>query len=378
MTIVEAGAFGPGVREWSRVHWSKEEQHELARPLSAYHLGIAKQRHTMFPTRVQCAKKNLLLCFDAFGTLFRPNTPIPSAYAQAAIKHGVKLDVKDPAEAVAKEFKLAFKEASKQSPNYGKAVGLGAEKWWAHVSNSAIYLRSPWPLSNYTNAMQVINNTFRRWLKPGEDVPQALVDDLLQRYSTKEGYDIYPDVIPFFRKLQSKPSSETERPWPWERTIVGVITNSDDRVPGILSSFGLKVGPRRVDTPDQRTAEAALEDDISFVVLSYDVGVSKPDRAMFDAAVDSLKETLSGRGDELRAEDFEKVYVGDEMQNDYLGAQTAGWQALFLDRTNTFEEVFEEQGKSIITTTVRQPGWDGLSDIRAINGLEALEGWRPS
>ena len=329
----------------------------------------------MFPTRVQCAKKNLLLCFDAFGTLFRPNTPIPSAYAQAAIKHGVKLHVKNPAEAVAKEFKLAFKEASKQSPNYGKAVGLGAEKWWAQVSNSAIYGRT---LSNYTNAMQVINNTFRRWLKPGEDVPQALVDDLLQRYSTKEGYDIYPDVVPFFRKLRTKQSSGAEKSWPWEKTIVGVITNSDDRVPGILSSFGLKVGPRRVDTPDQRTAEAALEDDISFVVLSYDVGVGKPDPAMFDAAVDSLKETLHERGDELRAEDFEKVYVGDEMQNDYYGAQTAGWQALFLDRTNTFEKTFEEQGKSIITTTVRQPGWDEPSEIRAINGLEALEGWRPS
>jgi FMN phosphatase YigB (HAD superfamily) len=351
------------------------EQHELAWPLSAHHLGTAKQRHMMFPTRVQYAKNNLLLCFDAFGTLFRPNTPIPSAYAQAAIKHGVKLDVKDPAEAVAKEFKLAFKEASKQSPNYGKAVGLGAEKWWARVSNSAIYLRS---LSKHNNALQVINNTFRRWLKPGEDVPQALVDDLLQRYSTKEGYDIYPDVIPFFRKLQSRPSSKAEKSWPWERTIVGIITNSDDRVPGILSSFGLKIGPRRVDTPDQRKAEAALEDDISFVVLSYDVGVSKPDSAIFDAAINSLKETLGGRGDELRVEDFEKVYVGDEMQNDYFGAQNAGWQALFLDRTNTLEKTFEEQGKRIITTTVRQPGWDGPSEIRAINGLEALEGWRPS
>ncbi|KAG9206909.1 hypothetical protein G6514_000199 [Epicoccum nigrum] len=310
----------------------------------------------MFPTRVRYAEKNLLLCFDAFGTLFRPNIPIPSAYAQAAIKHGVKLDVKDPAEAVAKEFKLAFKEASKQSPNYGKVVGLGAEKWWA----------------------QVINNTFRRWLKPGEYVPQALVDDLLQRYSTKEGYDIYPDVVPFFRKLQTKTSSETENLWPWEKTIVGVITNSDDRVPGILSSFGLKVGPRRVDTPDERTAEVALQDDISFVVLSYDVGVGKPDPAMFDAAVDSLKEILDGCGDELRAEDFEKVYVGDEMQNDYYGAQTAGWQALLLDRTNTFEKIFKEQGKSIIKTTVTQSGRDRPSEIRAINGLEALEGWRPS
>jgi hypothetical protein len=87
----------------------------------------------MFPTRAQCAKKNLLLCFDAFGTLFQPNTPIPRAYAQAAIKHGVKCETKNPEADVGREFKRAFKEASSRSPNYGRATGLGAEKWWGNV-----------------------------------------------------------------------------------------------------------------------------------------------------------------------------------------------------------------------------------------------------
>jgi hypothetical protein len=30
--------------------------------------------------------------------------------------------------------RLAFKNESKQNPNYGKATGLGAEKWWGNVS----------------------------------------------------------------------------------------------------------------------------------------------------------------------------------------------------------------------------------------------------
>jgi hypothetical protein len=87
----------------------------------------------MFPTRAQLGKKNLLLCFDAFGTLFQPNIPIPRAYAQAAIRHGIKCDTKNPEADVGREFKRAFKEGSKRSPNYGKATGLGAEKWWRNV-----------------------------------------------------------------------------------------------------------------------------------------------------------------------------------------------------------------------------------------------------
>lgn len=87
----------------------------------------------MLPTRVQCAKKNLLLCFDAFGTLFQPNVPIPRAYAEAAARHGVKCGGHDSAANVGREFKRAFKEVSKSHPNYGKATGLGPEKWWRNV-----------------------------------------------------------------------------------------------------------------------------------------------------------------------------------------------------------------------------------------------------
>ena len=31
-------------------------------------------------------------------------------------------------------LRTAFKKESKQNPNYGKATGLGAEKWWSNVS----------------------------------------------------------------------------------------------------------------------------------------------------------------------------------------------------------------------------------------------------
>ena len=78
-------------------------------------------------------KKNLLLCFDAFGTLFTPSVPIPIAYARAAKRHGIQCGDTDKAKKVGARFKDSFKSESQKNPNYGKANGLGAEKWWANV-----------------------------------------------------------------------------------------------------------------------------------------------------------------------------------------------------------------------------------------------------
>ncbi|KAF2133435.1 hypothetical protein P153DRAFT_363623 [Dothidotthia symphoricarpi CBS 119687] len=257
------------------------------------------------------SKRNLLLCFDAFGTLFTPSTPIPTAYVQAAARHGINCGNAEHPKALAAQFKLAFKDESKQNPNYGRATGLGAEKWWGNV----------------------IQKSFKEFVKPDQEVPQALITDLLRRYSTKEGYRLYPDVLPFFQTLRDKISRGADASsWPWDKTVVGIITNSDDRVPGILNSFGLRIGPRRVGKSDQRSQKATLGDDISFVVLSYDVGFEKPDRRMFDAASEMLQETLAGNDEELKADDFEKLYVGDELEKDYLGAEAAGWNSIYLDR----------------------------------------------
>jgi hypothetical protein len=206
------------------------------------------------------------------------------------------------------------------------------------------------------------------------------VDDLLRRYSTNEGYDIFPDVKPFFQMLRDKSSNQAnDQHWPWDKTVVGIITNSDDRVPGILESFGLKIGPRRVGTTDQRTAEVAREDDISFVVLSYDVGVEKPERGIFDAAIDSLRETLAGRHDELNMDDFEKLHVGDSLEQDVFGAKRAGWSALMLDRSEKYRNAFAKKRKDLINTTVKHEKADNrYAKVTMVKNLQALSLWYPA
>ena len=89
-------------------------------------------------------------------------------------------------------------------------------------------------------------------------------------------------------------------------------------MPSILSSFGLQVGLRRHKNDSQPSFKA--EDDINFLILSYDVGFEKPDSRIFDAA----KQMVPGQ------ERF--LHVGDDLQKDYYAAKRAGWEGFLLDR----------------------------------------------
>ena len=104
----------------------------------------------------------------------------------------------------------------------------------------------------------------------------------------------------------------------WSKPIVGVISNSDDRVPSILSSFGLQVGLCRHGNDAQASFKA--EDDVNFVMLSYDVGFEKPRSEIFDATKQMV--LFQGR----------YLHIGDDLQKDYYAAKRAGWEGLLLDR----------------------------------------------
>lgn len=186
----------------------------------------------------------------------------------------------------------------------------------------------------------MIRNTFTPFLKSGQQVPPALITELYQSYSGKEPYSLYPDVKKFFLELHKyKDTSKIhERPWPFERIVVGIISNSDDRMPGILQSFGLQIGPRRISTSSIVNTHSLTGNDIDFVVLSYDVRHEKPDRQIFDAATSLLAEIPGEEGEQLNADDFEKLYVGDDLEKDYYGANAAGWHSILLDRNGVMDK----------------------------------------
>ncbi|KAJ4350190.1 uncharacterized protein N0V89_008811 [Didymosphaeria variabile] len=309
------------------------------------------------------ARKNLLLCFDAFDTLYKPNLAVPAAYAFAAQRHGIscvaddtsskpveKWNVKDY-EPVHRSFKQAFKHQSAENPNYGKVTGLGAERWWANV----------------------IRGTFLPFLKPQQEVPDALISELLKRYSSSEGYKLFPDAKALFDILrQAQNQASSENPWKWDRTVVGVISNSDDRVPSVLSSLGLNVASRRVGSTIQHVA---VSEDISFVVHSYDVGYEKPDSRIFNAATDILAASSASLGS---IDDYKRLYVGDSLNHDYIGAEKAGWHAVLIDRHGSEKEWRAETERKTPLQTKWVEGEDGKrKKIVVVNGLDELVNWHP-
>ena len=119
--------------------------------------------------------------------------------------------------------------------------------------------------------------------------------------------------------------------------MVGVITNSDDRVPGVLRSLGVTVDTRRDGSDnnlqpysDQKQEEA----DVDFVIMSHDVGAEKPDRQIYDAAKSMAMQKL-----EADESDLDFVHVGDDLKNDYKGALQAGWNSVLLLRNQGGQDI---------------------------------------
>ncbi|KAK3180736.1 hypothetical protein K4F52_007953 [Lecanicillium sp. MT-2017a] len=253
----------------------------------------------------QLAKPNLLLSFDAFGTLFSPKDPVAHQYLQEARQFGL---TGFSEEELASKLYAAFKDESKLNPNYGKATGLGATKWWTNI----------------------IHKTFTPLLPKDKTLPPNLVPRLIERFGTDEAYSTEPSLVSTLKSLRQQPTPQQK----YDKIVIGVVSNSDDRVPGILSSFGLKISPLRHGAA---TAESAREQDhdIDFHCMSYDVGVEKPDRQMFQSAELMLSRIIAAREGKQPTDaemaGWHKVHVGDEMGKDVVGAKEAGWDSVLLD-----------------------------------------------
>ncbi|KAH7173854.1 uncharacterized protein B0J16DRAFT_311985 [Fusarium flagelliforme] len=260
------------------------------------------------------SKRNLLLCFDAFGTLIRPVQPVAQQYAQVARQCGLT-DFSD--EELQSTLISIIKQESKKNPNFGKETGLGATKWWTNV----------------------IHDTFTPLIPKGQSLPQDLAPKLLHRFASREGYETEEGLIEALKGLKSNPSRH------YDQLVVGVVTNSDDRIPSILSSLGLNVSPLRYGTDSDPSKIKSSTFDIDFHCMSYDVGVEKPDKQIFNAAEFMLAQIISARNgrslDEAKSEveKWQKVYVGDDYSKDVVGSANAGWNPVLLDPKDECDSV---------------------------------------
>lgn len=220
------------------------------------------------------------------------------------------------------------------------------------------------------DAQQIINNTFKPYYPSGQQAPANLIPSLIHRFHSKEGYALYPDVLPLLKQLRSSHKADGGK------VVIGVVTNSDNRTADILTSMGLRVNPVHYGDNLGPQAEGF---DIDFTVLSYDVGHEKPDKRIFTAAgemLDGMLEAEKGRGELSQVDQWSKVYVGDEYDKDVVGATSAGWNAVLIDREGG------GKGSSVEWLEDQQPA--SLVDIfqkaKAVgfSSLEKLAKWLPS
>lgn len=98
-------------------------------------------------------------------------------------------------------------------------------------------------------------------------------------------------------------------------------------MPKVLSSLGLKISPLTFSHDEAPPADDQ-DFDVEFTVMSYDVGVEKPERRIFEAAEQLLMRLPAAVHTERGA--WEKVYVGDEYDKDVVGAMDASWHSVLL------------------------------------------------
>lgn len=275
------------------------------------------------------SNRTLLLTIDAFETIFHPRDPVPVQYAKTAHAFGLPPSLTTPS-TLKQSFKTTFKAQSALRPNYGRDSALsghygGPRQWWEEV------IRGSFAIALGTKADEDAR------------LPEGLVGTLLDRFAGREAYALYPDVCAFFDRLRAAKTAGGLGVF--DRLVVGVVSNSDDRVPDILKSLGLAVGMTRADRDvessrlpgfEERSASASTRsqadgvNDIDLVITSYDAGAEKPSPLIFEVAKRQAESLVAGHNG--RGLDWTCVHVGDHYDKDYRAAIQAGWDGFFLSR----------------------------------------------
>jgi putative hydrolase of the HAD superfamily len=209
--------------------------------------------------------------FDAAGTLIRPVEPVGAVYARLAARHGL--------EASADAMNAAFRAAWKATPSplhpEGQPPADDDRAWWRQVA---------------TQSFQIAL---------GKAVPDEIMEplfaELYAHYALPEAWHVFDDVRPVLEDLAADHA-------------LHVLSNFDRRLLSILDGHGLR--PL-----------------FGKIILSSEVGASKPHARMFTAALRAAQ-----------AEPAECLHVGDEPTADAAGATAAGMRCFIVDRpTSGFE-----------------------------------------
>ena len=134
----------------------------------------------------------------------------------------------------------------------------------------------------------------------GREIPEELFEQLYARFEKPDVWRIYDEVPAVLRALRAR------------GLALGVVSNWDERLGPLLRALNL----------------ASF---FQAIVISAEVGYAKPDRRIFAAASERLG---------VPAESL--LHIGDQDDEDVIGARGAGWAALRIDRRQPSPEALAE------------------------------------
>lgn len=236
---------------------------------------------------------------DLFGTLIYPTLPVHLHYNRIATLNGF-----DDFGVTEGNFKSAFKKINQRFPNYGKLKqdvpsAMTPKHWWLQVIAETF--------KNSTH-FQEKKSTFKL-----EEI-EALSKLIYHKFSNNEDgelYSNYPDTMGFVDFLTRSKIS------------FSLITNSD---PGILHALPSSLRTL-VLTKDQVPEDQSNQIQ---VFTSWEIGFPKPDRRIWDFAMTNLD--LNPRSDRI-------LHIGDDFEEDFLGAKSVGIDSTWLDRKHNERKI---------------------------------------
>lgn len=223
-----------------------------------------------------------VIFFDAGNTLLKARPSVGSIYQKTASKYGVTPSVSELEES----FRRQWKESKLSGDFLAESAGKGqqVEKiWWK----------------------KFVRGVFKEF-DPIENF-DAFFDELYDTFAQPSSWELFPEVIEVLSELLSRGFR------------LGLISNWDSRLPGILS--GLEI-----------------DHFFSEIVVSSLVELEKPDRRIFLLSAGRMNVPVE-----------KAAHVGDDPLLDYKGAQEAGLLPFLVDRTG-----------------------DGHRDMRTIRSLQQL------
>ncbi|GAB6022435.1 hypothetical protein CHUAL_006548 [Chamberlinius hualienensis] len=206
-----------------------------------------------------------LLTFDVTNTLLKFACSPGAQYAKIAALYGVQTDP----EKLTVAFKTLWKSMSKDHPNFGARSGMGYKDWWTRMVEQTFH----------NSGYKVDINNMKK-----------ISEHLIEVYGTNACWNVQPGVVEVLNDIRKSKS----------HLSIGVISNFDVRLHSVLD-------------------DTKLSQYFDFVLASYDCGYYKPQREIFQLALDQVNCLPS-----------EAVHVGDDVELDYLAARNAGWNAVLF------------------------------------------------